>query len=241
MSKNTSITSYFSHKKSEDELPSSVNKYLKEKLLEASKENDIVSDAEKNIKFEVDAVQLKAELEQANEKIRNLTTKIARQNEDIKMLKHALKISNGICVSKDVKIDRLLKEKAKITGGKLEQKPVMFVKFESDVDPITLKKLRSIQMGQKQDSTFVLTLVRHFYRNDLNVLFNRTASGKGKMPITPTKKAAIQKILEERVMIEESDIIRVGFRTNRINTLINDAIANITRPLKRVIKHISKV
>lgn len=238
MSKN--LYSYFSQKQSDDVLPSSVNNYLKEKLLEASKETN-ENDGEKTIKTEMDAVKLKAELEKANEKIKNLTMKLTKQNDDIKLLKHALKTSNRLCVSKDVKIERLLKERAKITVGKLEQKPVMFKKFEENIDPATLKKLRNIQMGQKQDSSFVLLLVRHFYWNDLSILFNRTASGKGKTPITPAKKTVMQEILKERVLLEESDEIHVDLRANRINILINDAIANITRLLKRVILHISKV
>lgn len=157
------------------------------------------------------------------------------------MLKHALNVSNRLCVSKDVKIERLLKEKSNRTVGKLEQKQVMFEKFENSVDPSVLKELRKIQTGQKQDSSFVLMLVRHFYRDDPSALFNRTASGKGKLPITPAKKSIMHELLKERVISEGEDEFRAELRSNRISALINDAICNILRPLKRVIFQILNI
>lgn len=81
-------------------------------------------------KTELDVAQLQTELEEANEKIKNLNGKITQQNEDIKHLKRALKISNQLCVSKDVKIERLLKEKSKCVVGKSQPIPVMFKSFE---------------------------------------------------------------------------------------------------------------
>lgn len=229
------ISAYFLSKRKSSELPPNVSDYLKSKLAEKSKENVNVVENDSNSKIELDVAHLQIKLEEANKKIEHLNGTIVQQNEDIKLLKRALKISNQLCVSKDVKIERLLKEKSKCVVGKSQSKPVMFKNFESRVDSSMLKQLRNIPPGQKQDSTFILMMVRYLYREDRSILCDRTVSGKGKTPITPTKKRVMDEMLKERVVAEEDDEFRVLHRTNRIGSLISDAIYNITRPLKRVI------
>lgn len=138
-----------------------------------------------------------------------------------------------MCVSKDIKIEKLLSEKS--TADKTETPKTLFKSFEEKINSLVLKKLRSLDNGQKFDSTFVLTLVRSLYANDLTVLLSRNVSGKGKSPITPAKKTIIHDMLNERVIAEETDETLATQRINRIGGLLNDAITNITRPLKRVI------
>lgn len=192
----TCITAYFTQKNDLENLPTSVNGFLKEKLSEASKENVAVdesvavpeneecdkNDSTKIQRTEQGVAKLKTELEKANDQIKKLKMKLSQQNE------YALKNSNRLCVAKDLKIERLLAEKSKITVGKSEKNSVMFGKFENHIDPSVLKQLRNLPKDQSQDSKLVLLLMRHLYQNNLSILSNRTALGKGKTPITPEKK-----------------------------------------------------
>lgn len=88
----------------------------------------------------------------------------------------------------------------------------------------------------RNDSTFVLQLIRILYRDKLNELTTRTATGKCKnkdgnqmKAVTPEKKYFIVKKFEERINganIKRDEMLK---RTHyeRINLLINNAIQNI--------------
>lgn len=238
------------------ELPSNSNDFFKQKLTEASekcekaKENEAISGSgigddqsktsevkEKELKIELEKAnkgikELKIELEKANKELKESKKKVSVQKEDIKLLKHSLNASNRLCVSKDIKIERLIKENQLARKSKVPA--VIFDKFEGKINASTLKNLRSVPAGQPFDSTFILKLIRHLYENDHNVLLNRSAAGKNKEALTPTKKNIIQEIFRERVVTEEEEEARIVLRTARVGMLICDAIRNIVRPLKKV-------
>lgn len=64
--------------------------------------------------------------------------------------------SNKLCVAKDLKIHRL-KGACKNYEG---EKPVMLADFEPEIGQDGLKQIRKIPDGMKNDSTFIITLVR---------------------------------------------------------------------------------
>lgn len=187
-------------KKTSDELPSSSVDYLKEKLVNALQKNVVENESEssENEKSHSNEVALKTQLDGAKKKIGHLSEKIDRQHKDIKLLKHALNESNRMCVAKDLKIERLEKElrQTKIKTEKNEKEKEkceapMFGKFDDKIDSSALNQLQNIPPGMKNDSTFVLTLVRYFYRDVFRVLLARRAIGiqnSGKMAMTPTTK-----------------------------------------------------
>lgn len=238
------IDYFFTKKKTISELPSSSVDFLKQKLIEASNQCENV-EIKDNIeilggfndnqieKRDLDASELKKKLDEANKKIIDLNKIVAKQNTDIKLLKHSLNASNRLCVSKDLKIERLFKEKNGLVG-KAAKQIVIFKRFEEKIDSSVLKELRSVPTGQSYDSGFILKLIRHLYAKNISVLLTRNATGKTKTAITPYKKNIIQDILRERVITEKEDEVRVQLRTARVGILINDAIRNIVRPLKKV-------
>lgn len=237
-----SIDYFFTKKKVVSELPSNSNNFFKQKLIEASneceniKENKVINGSgiedDQCETREITEKKLKRELDKANEEIIKLKKIVSTQKEDIKLLKHSLNASNRLCVSKDLKIEILIKKNQQATKVKFQN--VIFSKFEGKINASTLKDLRSVPSGQTYDSRFILKLVRYLYANNHNVLMDRSVAGKNKTPITPTKKKIIEDILRERVTIEEEEEIRIEHRTARVGTLICDAIRNIVRPLKRV-------
>lgn len=224
------IDHFFYQKKSTSELPSSSNSFLKQKLLEKSQECEKAKKTTENIGG-ISEELLQNKLNKANQTIKELKEIVAKQKNDIKLLKYSLNAANRLCVSKDLNIERLIKEKNSQTQEQTIQKTI-FSSFEGKIDSIVLKDLRTVPNGQSYDSTFVLKLIRHLYGNDLSVLLTRSVSGKNKSAITPTKRKIVQDILRERIVIEERDETRAELRTNRVGTLIHDAINNIVRPLK---------
>lgn len=170
----------------------------------------------------------------ANETINELNKLVATQRADIKLLKYSLNASTRLCVSKDLTIEKLKRENNQFhLAKKTTVHALIFNKFEQKLEASILKALRSVPTGQRNDSSFVLKLVRHLYEKDFSVLFERSAGGKNKTAITPTKKNIINEILRERVITEEEEAFRAELRINRVDTLINDAIKNIVRPLKK--------
>lgn len=214
--KNGKITLFFPSKKKIDKLPSSSESFYEEKLLQESDNLDLDTNSQLNV---------------AHEEIRILKETVEQQKKDIKALKYLLNASNRLCVAKDLKIEILERN----STVQCDPEVNLFKKFEGKMDQTLLKQLRAVREGQQSDSTFVLNMIRHFYANNTKALLNKTAVGSIKDAITPDKKATITVLLKERVLREEQDGNRVNLRLNRINNLINDAISNITRPLKRVI------
>lgn len=237
------IDFFFTKKKTVSELPSSSNDFFNQKLIEASeecenaRENEVISGSSigdnQSETREINEEKLKKELDEAKKEIIKLKKKVSVQKEDIKLLKHSLNASNRLCVLKDIKIERLIKEIQQTK--KSEVQPFIFNKFETEINASTLKDLRSVPTGQKNDSTFILKLVRYLYENNHNVLLDRSVAGINKTAITPKKKKIIQDILQERVTIEEEEEVRIELRTARVGTLISDAIRNIVRPLKKAV------
>lgn len=229
------ILDFFPTKTKSNQLPSCSENFYRAKLLEASQNSENSVACETGVNGSDNELLLK--LEKANEEIRTLKETVERQNKDIKALKYLVNSANRLCVAKDLKIESLLKQPVE-NGQSDIAIPILFKRFEKMVESSTLKQLRSVQFGQKYDSTFVLTLVRHFYSNNINSLLTKTATGskqgKGKTAVSSEKKRLIHELLKERVISEESNGFCVENRLNRISDLLNDAIYNIVRPLKRV-------
>lgn len=138
--------------------------------------------------------------------------------------------SNRLCVLKDIQIESLRKKTVTC-----EKSKVLFQHFESNINLVNLKALRSVPIGQKNDSKFITLLLRILYADNLSTLSQRNVSGRNKLPITPTKKQIIDGIFKERIIAEETNIVQVELREKSVNTLLGDAILNIARPFKRVI------
>lgn len=166
-----------------------------------------------------------------NEKLKQENAKLIQDMQKIKNDYASLKVLyNKVCrtyVSKDLKIDLL--EKRCIPGG------LLFESHKEELGDDVLKNLRKLKGCRKSDSTFVLKCMRKLYENQNDKLQSRSARGKeGKTIITPKKREIIQNLLLERLSNEGITAEEVTLRIDRLNDLINDAIANILRKKVRI-------
>lgn len=102
-----------------------------------------------------------------------------------------------------------------------------FKEFSSE----QLAKLQSIGLTTREDSTFVLTVVRALYEERLEVLDKRTVSGrnKNKEKMTPEKLSTIRKIFRQRLSKVTDDKEK---RLKRLTELIKNAQYSIAKSLK---------
>lgn len=106
----------------------------------------------------------------------------------------------------------------------------IFDEFKNDIASDSIDKLSIIEFGEKNDSKFVLTVVRGLYQERLEDLSRKTVTGRSKNkatkePISPSKMAIITKIFEKRVRGSSNSIER----KKNINKHIKKAIQNIAK------------
>lgn len=156
--------------------------------------------------------------------------KICERN--LKIAKKLLKKTSEVNLQKDIKIRELTKnEKLSVISDDL------FEKFKNHFNSKDILKIRSVGPGLKKDSTFVHRIMKALYRDDVDKLKNRSATGKKfkgnkKMEITFEKKNILNMFLIERVKSELSDQFGTSKeylkRIGRLNTLVRFAIGNLS-------------
>lgn len=92
-------------------------------------------------------------------------------------------------------------------------------------------KLRSIGLTTREDSTFVLAVVRALYEERLEVLDKRTVTGRNKQKekMTPAKLFTIRKTFRQRLSKVADDKEK---RAKRLTELIKNAQYSIAKSLK---------
>lgn len=163
----------------------------------------------------------------------NFKQKSMAAEKKLKFAKKLLRQSSGLLLEKDIQIKQLMERS-------IENRDIpndaLFAKHSNNFEHEELKAIRSTQPGFKNDSTFVLKIMRALYKgNELEKLKNRTATGRKyngneKREISFEKKDIIKEMLLERINDEVRDnIADTCKRLKRINDLIRSAIHNITR------------
>lgn len=160
-----------------------------------------------------------------------------------KNLKHAKKLlrySSGLLLEKDIKIKQLMKrnnENNAISNG------ILFAKHASTFEPEELKIIRSSKPGIRNDSNFILNIMRALYKgSDLKKLENRTATGRKyngneKREISFEKRDVIEDMFKERLTDEEQENMDESCkRFKKLNDFIRSAIHNILRREKGQLK-----
>lgn len=92
----------------------------------------------------------------------------------------------------------------------------LYENFNDILSRESISKLRALGNEQKDDSTFVLSIVTDLYKNDLSRLQNKTFRGnKNTIPMTPQKVDKIQKLFGERMdYIEKSMPVTADRKSN---------------------------
>lgn len=164
--------------------------------------------------------------------------KICEQN--LKLAKNLLRKSSQLNLDKDLKIQQIISQQEKsipisCSGG------VLFKKYSDRFDADDLIEIRSVGPGLKKDSKFITKIVYSFYKNEIEKLHHRTATGKKfngkkKHEITIEKKRIMECMLIERVKAELKDQMEASSvflnRVARLNLLLRFAIGNL-RPKKK--------
>lgn len=151
-----------------------------------------------NIQFiEVDVVS--CENEKCYSEITSLISELEAHQEKIEQISqqyHNMLIEN---LKKDGTIRKL--EAILLKSGYLSE-------FR-DILSEAFDELNLVANVPEKDSTFILRLMRHVYKNDLPGLKNKTYSNNGrsksKTPLTPTKLGLVRRIFEKRVKDNQSD------------------------------------
>lgn len=104
----------------------------------------------------------------------------------------------------------------------------LFKGFKSEFDASTIRRLRAFDISKKKDSTFILVCMKKLFGNDKQ-LKNVTACGRRKSNLSPEKRKILDNLFVERLATEQIDSNEAQERYLRVNTLINNAIANIVR------------
>lgn len=110
----------------------------------------------------------------------------------------------------------------------------LYENFNDVLSRESISKLRALGNEQKDDSTFVLSIVTDLYKDDLSRLQNKSFSGSKKTsPMTPQKVDKIQKLFGERMNHIEKSMSVTADRKSNIGKLIKNAIESINKKVNR--------
>lgn len=154
--------------------------------------------------------------------------------------KALLRKSTSINMDKDVEIKMLTSKK-----NREMKSDHLFEEFSSNFDKKELTTIRSVLPGQKNDSRFILNIMRFLYKGDERAkLQNRSAAGRKhngekKAELSFEKKSILKTMFEQRVndecpeSIESIDTKEHSNRIKNLNKLIRSAIHNIMTAVKK--------
>lgn len=157
-----------------------------------------------------------------------------------KLAKNLLRKSSQLNLDKELKIQQIISQQEKSIPISCSD-GVLFKKYSDRFDADDLIEIRSVGPGLKKDSKFITKIVYSFYKNEIEKLHHRTATGKKfngkrKHEITIEKKRIMECMLIERVKAELKDQMEASSeflnRVARLNLLLRFAIGNL-RPKKK--------
>lgn len=159
----------------------------------AKKIENRVQQAQKNI-VEFQESQTGTEVDQVGGEKENVyEEKAAMAEKKLNYAKKLLRQTSDILLEKDLKIKQLM-EKTNGHNIASDSVPTFFGKHVETLEPEDLKTIRSSKPGEKNDSNFVLNIMRALYKGaESKKLEHRTATGRkykgiNKHEITAEKK-----------------------------------------------------
>lgn len=138
-------------------------------------------------------------------------------------------------LEKDLKINQLMQAKSSTRNNSA----LISEQFSQYFEKSELQQINSVKFGPRNDSRFILTIMRCLYKeNERDKLQNRSAhgqkyKGESKLEISIEKKNIMKSMLVERVSYElgpKSEITSdFSDRIKRFNALVKSAIHNIMK------------
>lgn len=152
---------------------------------------------------------------------------------ELKYAKQLLRHTSALLLEKDITIKKLSEKNGEKSAA---AQKMLFTKYANQFEDDELKIIRSSMPGAKNDSNFVLNIMRGLYKgNEMKKLKNRTATsrknkGSEKHEISFEKKDLITEMFKERLTAEhQDDVTESSKRFKRLNDLLRSAIHNIIR------------
>lgn len=150
---------------------------------------------------------------------------------ELKQAKVLLRKANDVNMQKDLQIAAL---KQQLNNNKEQVKPttLLYEKHAHRFDAADMKKIRSIKDGQRNDSSFILTITRALYKNEENKLKNRRVTSRkygdtSKLEMSAEKKGLMSEMLRERVIDEiPNDGDEAAKRLKKLNDHIRNGLKN---------------
>lgn len=227
------IDNYFAQSKSVSAIPN-------------ENQNDEISDLVSNhMDIVENQSQVNAGSEQPVDELSNVNEK--RLQKEIEVLtknlnaaKSLLRKTNQVNMEKDLQIKKLAAE-----SEAKKKSDHLFDEFSSDFDKNELTAIKSVGPGQKNDSRFVLNIMRFLYKNDEEAkLKNRSACGRKfknekKLEISFEKKSILKRMYKQRVDDELPELAHSATanehskRMKNFNSLVRSAIHNILKAVQK--------
>lgn len=177
----------------------------------------------------------------------DLSDEISKAKANIHQIQRAQSVADEICKEKDNKIQQLQHEVGKMITvqpksnekkddirNDLQNAPP-FINFAHVFNSEQLKNLRSIDMSETGDSSFILHVMRYLFEHDLSEVEKITikcqSKNSSKKPMSREKLQIITEIFLER--LQKIDETLKNVRNKRLNMLMNRAITSIIKSLKR--------
>lgn len=169
--------------------------------------------------------------------------KLKKSKEELQKVEKAIDVCKRICESKDKKIQHL-KQNLSIetknsanSDSENQQETIPFGDFSPNFTDSQLCELRSFNVDERNDSTFVTYVLRHIYSDDLTKLDGMNVTGrciKGvqKTMMSPKKRKLVEDLFAERLKIINTSSESKKARQGKIVSRINTAISTIRRTNK---------
>lgn len=170
---------------------------------------------------------------QSNE---NIELKVLREQnkllqKELKQAKVLLRKANDVNMQKDLQIAAL---KQQLNNNKEQVKPttLLYENHAHRFDAADMKKIRSIKGGERNDSSFILTITRALYKNEEHKVKDRRVTSRkykdtSKLEMSAEKKEIMSEMLKERVIDEtanESD--EAAKRLKKLNDHMRNGLKN---------------
>lgn len=225
----TPIYSFFPKSKSSANISENANDFYKQHLPKVSNN---CSNSDASQQFANENQRLKEEVERLTAE----NSKIIEENKKLRSeFAGLLKVHKETCrlyVNKELKV-KLLEKKI------LPEDELLYESFKDVLGESVVVKLRKLPDGMSCDSTLILNCVRSLFNNS-DELKSVSASGTGENSMFPIEKRKILDaiFLERLSSVKMNDIDR-NMRYMRLNRLINQAIANMSKPKVNKFNHMS--
>lgn len=157
---------------------------------------------------------------------------INRENDELKRKVKESRDKYILLLTENLKRDHVLNEINKKMGktqiANMELKN--FEKYENLIGNDGVEKLNSIGDEEKNDSTFILTIIRIIYANEIDILMNTTTTGRdGTSKMSEEKKNVVKILFKERLKNSKDEKTRF----EKLNRRLKNAFSNVRRKPKK--------